>query len=41
MNNRYHGIVIVKIKDGKISNWREYQYKSDLDWKAFVAINDF
>lgn len=41
MNNRYHGIVIVKIKGGKISNWREYQYKSDLDWKEFVKKNDF
>jgi ketosteroid isomerase-like protein len=36
MNNRYHGIVVVKIRDGKISNWREYQYKSDLEWKEFI-----
>ena len=41
MNNRYHGIVIVKIRSGKISNWREYQYKSDLEWREFVKKNDF
>jgi ketosteroid isomerase-like protein len=41
MNNRYHGIVVVKIRNGKISNWREYQYKSDLEWGEFVRKNDF
>jgi hypothetical protein len=41
MNNRYHGIVVVKISGGKISNWREYQYKSDLEWKEFIKKNDF
>jgi hypothetical protein len=41
MNNRYHGIVVVKIRGGKISNWREYQYKSDQKWREFVEKNDF
>jgi ketosteroid isomerase-like protein len=41
MNNRYHGIVIAKIRDGKIGNWREYQYKSDLEWEEFVNKNNF
>lgn len=40
-NNRYHGIVIVKIKNEKISNWREYQYKSELEWKDFVEKSAF
>jgi SnoaL-like domain len=39
--NRYHGIVIIKIKNGKISNWHEYQYKSNLDWKKFIEKNEF
>lgn len=39
--NRYHGIVIIKIREGRVSNWREYQYKSDLEWKAFVGQNKF
>ncbi len=41
MNSRYHGIVVVKIRGGKIGNWREYQYKSDLEWREFVKKNDF
>jgi hypothetical protein len=41
MNNRYHGTVVVKIRDGKISNWREYQYQSNLDWTEFVGNNAF
>ncbi|HZS08519.1 MAG TPA: hypothetical protein VFD58_27040 [Blastocatellia bacterium] len=41
MNNRYHGIVIVKIREGRMSNWREYQHRSDLEWKEFVRKNDF
>lgn len=40
-NNRYHGIVIVKTIEGKVSNWREYQYKSPLEWKDFVGKNRF
>jgi hypothetical protein len=39
--NRYHGIVIVKIKEGKVSNWREYQYNSSLEWRDFVGKNRF
>jgi len=41
MNNRYHGIVIVKVENGKIRNWREYQYKSGLDWREFQGKNEF
>ncbi len=41
MNRRYHGIVVVKIRGGKIANWREYQYESKLDWKDFVAKSPF
>ena len=41
MNNRYHGIVVVRLREGKISNWREYQYKSDLPWQEFTRLNSF
>lgn len=40
-NSRYHGIVVVRLRDGKISNWREYQYKSDLPWEEFTRQNSF
>ncbi len=40
-NSRYHGIVVVKLRGGKISRWREYQYKSELPWEEFVRENRF
>jgi limonene-1,2-epoxide hydrolase len=33
--------VIVKVEDGKVARWREYQYASDLDWEAFVGASRF
>jgi hypothetical protein len=38
---RTHGAVIVQIKDGKISNWREYEEASPLDWEEFMGPNRF
>lgn len=36
-----HGIVAVKVDGGKISNWREFWYESELDWDEFVSSNPF
>ena len=36
-----HGVTMVRIKDGKISNWREYWYESPLDWEKFSQNNPF
>lgn len=41
MHGRYHGIVIVKLESGLIKHWREYQYRSELDWEAFTNRNSF
>jgi hypothetical protein len=41
MNEQYHGVVIVKLRDGLIANWREYQYRSTLPWNEFVNENSF
>jgi hypothetical protein len=41
MHGRYHGIVVVKIEAGLIRHWREYQYKSELDWETFTSQNPF
>lgn len=38
---KVHGMVIVKITNGKISNWREYWYESNLDWESFIGENKF
>ena len=40
-HGRYHGIVIVKIKAGLISQWREYQYPTVLNWEEFTSYNPF
>jgi ketosteroid isomerase-like protein len=39
--NTYHGVVVIRLRDDRISNWREYQHRSDLDWEAFTALNPF
>jgi hypothetical protein len=36
-----HGIVIVKVENGLISNWREYEVESELPWDQFVGTNRF
>ena len=41
MNRKYHGIAVVKIENGLIARWREYQYQSDLGWEAFTGHNPF
>lgn len=37
----YHGVALVRIEDGRIADWREYQVRSDLDWERFSAGNRF
>lgn len=41
MNNQYHGIVVMQFENGKIVRWREYQYRSPQDWKAFAGDSGF
>jgi len=36
-----HGLVIVKISNGLIRNWREYETQSNLDWTDFIGDNRF
>jgi ketosteroid isomerase-like protein len=38
---RTHGMVLVRLHDGKIGNWREYEIESPLDWDALVGKNNF
>jgi ketosteroid isomerase-like protein len=38
---RTHGMVIVRIRKGRIANWREYERESPSDWQAFVGSNQF
>jgi len=41
LRGRYHGIVVVKIEFGLIKHWREYQYRTDLNWEEFTSHNPF
>ena len=36
-----HGVIIIKISHGLISNWRQYAVASDLTWEKFKGMNDF
>jgi hypothetical protein len=39
--SRSHGVVMVRIKNGKIQNWREYYYETPLTWHEFIKHNPF
>lgn len=41
MHGKYHGIVTVQLASGLIRFWREYQYKTELDWDEFTSLNSF
>jgi SnoaL-like domain len=36
-----HGMVMVKVANGKISNWREYRVASNQSWDKFTGENQF
>lgn len=41
LNHRYHGIVIIHVRDGLITQWREYQYPSELPYDEFARNTRF
>jgi hypothetical protein len=38
---RTHGMVILRIVNGKIANWREYELESRMNWEEMVGENRF
>ena len=36
-----HGVTMIKVRDGLISNWREYWYESEPPWEEFTKLNSF
>jgi ketosteroid isomerase-like protein len=38
---RTHGMALIRLRDGKIANWREYEIDSPLDWDVLVGKNQF
>lgn len=39
--HRYHGVALIKVTNGEITHWREYQHVSVLDWTEFCSGTDF
>ncbi|HET6822292.1 MAG TPA: nuclear transport factor 2 family protein [Anaerolineales bacterium] len=39
--NTVHGVTMIKVMGGLISNWREYWYASPLSWDEFTKKNSF
>jgi ketosteroid isomerase-like protein len=40
-NRQFHGLVIVHLRGGRISRWREYERESALPWDDFVGPSRF
>jgi SnoaL-like protein len=38
---RTHGMVILRIVNGKIANWRQYEIESRMNWEEMVGENRF
>jgi hypothetical protein len=39
--HRYHGVVLIRVRDGRITHWREYQHIDEKPWEEFVAATAF
>ena len=39
--HRYHGVVLIRVQDGRITHWREYQHIDEKPWEEFVAATAF
>jgi hypothetical protein len=39
--HRYHGVVIIKVQNDKITRWREYQHIDPRDWQDFISGTAF
>jgi limonene-1,2-epoxide hydrolase len=38
---RNHGITLIKVQDGRITHWREYQHIDGRGWEDFVGATLF
>jgi ketosteroid isomerase-like protein len=39
--HRYHGVVLVRVQEGRISHWREYQHIDAREWEELAAGTAF
>jgi hypothetical protein len=40
-SHRYHGLVLVRLAEGMVTHWREYQHIDSRPWEQFVAATAF
>lgn len=40
-SHRYHGTALVKVRDGKITHWREYQHVDSRSWEELAGETRF
>lgn len=38
---RYHGTVLVKVRGGRVTHWREYQHVDARGWEEFTSGTSF
>ena len=40
-HHQYHGTVLIKVANGRITHWREYQHIDPRPWENFVGTSRF
>jgi len=40
-SHRYHGVALIRLENGLITHWREYQHIDQRAWSEFVSGTDF
>ncbi len=40
-SHRYHGVALVRLRDGLITHWREYQHVDERPWAEFISGTQF
>jgi hypothetical protein len=39
--HRYHGVTLIKVHDGRITHWREYQHIDGREWEDLIGATRF
>lgn len=39
--HRYHGVALIRLADGLITHWREYQHIDAREWRDYVGATRF
>jgi hypothetical protein len=37
----YHGVALIRLEQGRITHWREYQHTAESDWESFFGGSAF